>query len=113
MEEAKETIEREAKQWEIENVATNDDTLPSTNGGADPPETKEEDAQAIDTVGAATNREQRSTSKIVEDTNMSDAVVSKEEAREMEMPAQPTEAVKDLGDNGEEVVEGEEDTVIY
>ena len=113
MEEAKETIEREAKQWDIDNVATNDEILTSTNGGADPPETKEEDAQAIETVGAATNREQRSTSKIIEDTNMSDAVVSNEEAREMEMSAEPTEVVKDLGDNGEEVVEGEEDTVIY
>lgn len=113
MEEANETIEREAKQWDIDNVATNDENLTSTNGGADPPETKEEDAQAIDTVGAATNREQRSTSTMIEDTNLSDAVVSKEEEREMEMPAEPIEVVKDLGDNGEEVVEGEEDTVIY
>ena len=113
MEEAKETIEREAKQWDIDNVATNDETLTSTDGGADPPETKEYDAQVIDTVGAATNKEQRSTSKVIEDTNMSDAVVSKEEAREMEMPVEPNETVKDLGDNGEEVVEGEEDTVIY
>ena len=107
------TIEREAKQWDIDTVATNDKAPPSTNGGADPPETKEEDAQAIDTVGAATDGEQRSTSKISEDTNMSDAVTSKEEVSEMEMPAEPPEAVKDLGDNGEEVVEGEEDTVIY
>lgn len=113
MEEAKETIEREAKQWDIENLATNDGTLPSTKGGADPPEAKEEDGQAIDTVGAATNGEQLSISKIFEDTNMSDAVTSKEETQEMEMPAESSEAVKDLGDNGEEVVEGEEDTVIY
>ena len=113
MEEAKDIIEQEAKQWDIENLATEDEPLPSRKGGADPPESKEADAQAIDTVGAATNGEQLSTSKVYEDTNMSDGAASKEEAQEIEMPAESSEAVKDLGDNGEEVVEGEEDTVIY
>ena len=82
------------------------------NGGADPPETKQEDAQAVDTVGAATNGEQPSSPKISEDTNMNDIVATIESGDE-NMPAEPSEAVKDLGDNGEEVVEGEEDTVIY
>lgn len=113
MEEAKETIEREAMQWDIDNPATNEEDLDLTKGGADPPQAKEEEAQAIDTVGAATNREQLSTPKISDDTNMSDVIASKEEVQEMELPAGSSEAVKDLGDNGEEVVEGEEDTVIY
>ena len=90
----------------------NDEDPPSTNGGADPPETKQEDAQAVDTVGAATNGEQPSSPRISEDTNMNDTVASMESG-EKGMPTEPSEAVKDLGDNGEEVVEGEEDTVIY
>lgn len=86
--------------------------MPSMNDGADPPETKQEDDQAVDTVGAATNGEQPSSPKISEDTNMNDTVVSIESGGKT-MPPEPPEAVKDLGDNGEEVLEGEEDTVIY
>ena len=66
----------------------------------------------MDTVGAATNGEQPSSPRISEDTNMNDTVASMESG-EKDMPAELSEAVKDLGDNGEEVVEGEEDTVIY
>ncbi|KAL9135581.1 MAG: hypothetical protein Q9175_003230 [Cornicularia normoerica] len=112
VEEAKQSIEREATQWDIDTVATNDEAPPSTNGGADPPETKEEDAQVVDTVGAATNGEEPSNPKRSEDTNMNDTVASIGPG-EKEMPDEPSEAIKDLGDNGEEVVEGEEDTVIY
>lgn len=110
--EAEESIEREAKQWDIDNVATNDEVRPSKNGEADPPETEEEDARAVDTVGAATNGEQPSSPKISEDTNMNDTAASTESG-EKELPAEPSDAVKDHVDNGEEVVEGEEDTVIY
>ena len=63
-------------------------------------------------MGTATNGEQPSSPRISEDTNMNDTVTSMESG-EKDMPAEPSEAVKDLGDNGEEVVEGEEDTVIY
>lgn len=66
----------------------------------------------VDTVGAATNGEETSNPKRSEDTNMNDTVASIGPG-EKEMPDEPSEAIKDLGDNGEEVVEGEEDTVIY
>lgn len=112
VEEAEESVEKEAKQWDIDNPATNDEAPSSTNGGADPPKIKEDDDRAVDTVGAATNVEQPSSPKISEDTNMNDTVASME-PEEKEVPAEPSEATKDLGDNGEEVVEGEEDTVIY
>lgn len=96
----------------MENVTKNEKAPPSLNDGADPPETKEEGARALDTVGAAANEEQPSSPKLSEDTNMNDIVASMESG-EKELPAEPSEAIKDLGDNGEEVVEGEEDTVIY
>lgn len=66
----------------------------------------------MDTVGAGTNEEQPSSPKISEDTNMIDTVAPMEAGQE-ELLVEPSEAVKDHGDNGEEVVEGEEDTVIY
>ena len=66
----------------------------------------------MDTVGAATNGEKPSSPKVSEDTNMNGSVASMESG-EKKVPAEPSELVKDLGDNGEEVVEGEEDTVIY
>lgn len=66
----------------------------------------------MDTVGAGTNGEEPSSPKISEDTNMNDTAASMESG-EKDLPAEPSEAVKDHGDNGEEVVEGEEDTVIY
>ena len=66
----------------------------------------------MDTVGAATNGDQPSSPKISEDTDMKDVVASTE-YEEKTIPAEPSEAVKDHGDNGEELVEGEEDTVIY
>ena len=63
-------------------------------------------------MGNATNRDQHSSPKTSDDANMKDIVASTESG-EKEIPAEPSEAVKDHGDNGEEVVEGEEDTVIY
>ena len=63
-------------------------------------------------MGTATNRDQPSSPKTSDDANMKDIVASTESG-EKEIPAEPSEAVKDHGDNGEEVVEGEEDTVIY
>ncbi|CAF9934158.1 MAG: hypothetical protein ALECFALPRED_005873 [Alectoria fallacina] len=112
VEAVEESIEREAKQWDIDNVATNDEAHPPTNGDADPPETQEEDARVVDTVGAATNGEDPSSPKLSEDTNVNDTIASMDSG-EKEMPAEPSEAAKDHGDNGEELVEGEEDTVIY
>ena len=107
-----ETIEREAKQWDIQNVAADDRAPSPTTVDTDLPETKEGDARALDTVGATTNKEQPSSLEESEDTNMKDAGAS-EEPSEKEKPAETSEGVKDHGDNGEEVVEGEEDTVIY
>ena len=69
-------------------------------------------SQAADTVGTATNGGEPSSPKQSEDTNMSENVASTEPG-EKPMPLEPSETGKDLGDNGEEVVEGEEDTVIY
>ena len=65
----------------------------------------------MDTVGTATNGEP-SSPKQSEDTNMSENVASTK-PEDKTMLVEPSEAGKDLGDNGEEVVEGEEDTVIY
>ena len=101
----------------MDNIAANDQAAndrapPSKSGDENPPEIKEEDARTVDTVGTATNGDQPSSPKVPEDANMKDVVASTE-TREKEMPAEPSEAVKDHGDNGEEVVEGEEDTVIY
>lgn len=110
--EAEELIEREAKQCEMDEMAANEGAPPSKSGDADPPEIKEEDARTVDTVGTATNGDQPPSPKIAEDTNMKDVLTSAE-SEEKEVPAEPSEAVKDHGDNGEEVVEGEEDTVIY
>ena len=85
----------------------------------------------MDTVGAATatattngDAPSSSSPKTNEDTNMKDVVIDAIESGEKDAPAaaaaaaadEPTttaDAVKDHGDNGEEVVEGEEDTVIY
>lgn len=92
--------------------ATNDEAPPSKSGDADLPGVKEADAGILDTVGAATNGDQPSSPKISEDTNMKDVVASTESG-DKEMSAEPSEAVKDHGEIGEEVVEGEEDTVIY
>ena len=63
-------------------------------------------------MGATTNEDKPSSPKISEDTDMKDVIASTESG-EKEIPAEPSDAVKDHGDNGEEVVEGEEDTVIY
>lgn len=112
VEEAEESVGKEAKQWDLDNLATNDEAPSSTNGDAGPSQTNEENARAVDTVGAATDVGQPSSPKNSEDTNMNDPVASME-PEEKEVSAEPSEAVKDLGDNGEEVVEGEEDTVIY
>ena len=94
----------------------NDEAPRSKSSEADPPGTPEADGRAVDTVGATTNGDQPSSPKISEDTDMKDVVASTESAQK-EIPAEPSaessEAVKDHGDNGEEVLEGEEDTVIY
>ena len=109
--EAEKSIEKEAEQWDTDDAATNDEVPPPKTGDTDPSETKEVDGQTVDTVGAA-NGDKPSSPKISEDTNMTDAVTSTE-SKEKEKAAEPSEIVKDHGDNGEEVVEGEEDTVIY
>lgn len=96
----------------MDEIAANDEASRSKSGEADPPGTPVADGRTGDTVGAATNEDQPSSPKISEDTDMKDVVVSTESG-EKEIPAEPSEVVKDHGDNGEEVVEGEEDTVIY
>lgn len=112
IEEAEKAIVKETKQWDVDNAAANVEVAPSTSGGVDPPEVKEDGTQAVDTVGTATNGGESSSPKQSEDTNLSENVASTE-AGEKAMPVEPSEAGKDLADNGEEVVEGEEDTVIY
>ena len=115
MKDAEGIVEREAKQWDMDNIATEDDAPPAKSGGEDAAAAMEQDARSVDTVGAATtNGDAPSSPKISEDTNMKDVDDSNPESEEKDRPAaEPTEAVKDHGDNGEEVVEGEEDTVIY
>ena len=96
----------------MDDVGTKDETPPPKSDDANTPENKEEDARIEDTVGANTNGKQLSSPKQSNDTNMNDTVPSMESG-EKDKPAEPAEAVRDHGDNGEEVVEGEEDTVIY
>ena len=108
----KESIEEEAKQWDVDNEATKDSSPPLKSGDADAPVTEEGNAGTVDTVGATTNGEQPSSPETTEDTNINGTATSMASG-EKERPAETSEAVKDHGDNGEEVVEGEEDTVIY
>ena len=96
----------------MDEIAAKDEASRSKSGEVDPPGSPEADGRTVDTVGAATNGDQPSSPKLSEDTDMKDVVASTESG-EKEIPAEPAEAVKDHGDNGEEVVEGEEDTVIY
>ena len=90
----------------MENPVT--DQEPTLNGKKEPPETR--DTSGVeDTVGSAANEEKPPSPKASEDTNMNGAAPSVAERKTPE----PPEASKDQGDDGGEVVEGEEDTVIY
>ena len=96
----------------MDEIAANDEVSRPKSADVDPSGTSEADGRTVDTVGATTNGEQPSSPKKSEDTDMKDVVTSTEFG-EKKIPSEPSEAVKDHGDNGEEVVEGEEDTVIY
>jgi len=60
-------------------------------------------------VGAPADKEKPSSPKPAEDTNMNGTVTPDIQRKTTE----PPEGSKDTGDDGGEVVEGEEDTVIY
>lgn len=107
VQEAEEIIEKETTQWDEGHPAT--DPEPPPDRKTEPPETKEATHIETDTVGSATNGEKSSTPVIAEDTNVNGTATSNDERK----TAEPPEASKDQADDAGEVVEGEEDTVIY
>ena len=113
VEEAEQTIDRESNQW--------DEDHPSADPARSPPEKAKEqpesevthdDGQKDNTVGSVDADQEASTALPVnsEDTNMEDAADTNGERRHTESPE---DAAKDHGDDGGEVLVGEEDTVIY
>lgn len=112
VQEAEEKIEREAAEWDAENAAKNDEPPPTANEHSPGP--KEENVG--DMVGSAVHEEQPSSPKPSEDTNMNvvvAAIAATATSDAQSKTNEPPEAAKDQGDDGGEVVEGEEDTVIY
>ena len=114
IEETEAIIEKEREQWEAENPADEQQVPPDSDSKAEPPETKDTANGQTDTVGDSTNIEgQPPGPKAEEDTNMNGTTSPGGEQKVTEpVEAEPAEAPKDHDDGGE-VVEGEEDTVIY
>ncbi len=110
IEEAEDIIHKETSQFEAENPLENEDSTPVMNGKSREPNDLPVDSS--ETVGSATNLEERSGSEIRNDTNAG----SKSPVMSNYVPkvVESSEAPKDHGDDaGEIVLEGEEDTVIY
>ncbi|KAK4690653.1 hypothetical protein P7C71_g6184, partial [Lecanoromycetidae sp. Uapishka_2] len=107
--EAEATIERENKQWDAEYA--NPEQKEISDEEKKPPEPSEaaETNGHEDTVGSPADREKPSSPKADEDTNMNDTTPPDVPGKTTE----PPEGSKDHGDDGGEVVEGDEDTVIY
>ena len=115
VEETEAIIEKEREQWEAENPADEQQVPPDSDSKTEPPETKETTNGQTDTVGDTTNNEEGEPPgpKVEGDTNMNGTASPGDERKTTEpAEAEPTEAAKDHDDGGE-VVEGEEDTVIY
>ena len=125
IEEAEQTIERESAQFDIHEVDM--EQLPPAE--LDGEKSLKEDAKVqeasklvvdpSETVGPGTDREENHEIEEVSTTNthkpleQSLRVEEDPEQMEFEKAVEPPEASKDQHDDGGEVVEGEEDTVIY
>jgi len=110
IEEAEDIIEKETSHFEADNPPVDDDPTSATNGK--PPESSELPADPSETVGSATNLEERSGSELHNDTNPGPK--SPDMSNTAQKAIESSEAQKDHGDDaGEIVLEGEEDTVIY
>ena len=116
VEETEAIIEKEREQWEAENPTDEQQVPPDSDSKTEPPETKETTNGQTDTVGDSTNNEEGEPpgpKSEEEDTNMNGTASPGDERKTAEpAEAEPAEAAKDHDDGGE-VVEGEEDTVIY
>ena len=112
--EAEETIDRESTQWDEDHPSADPELAPPDRA-EEQPESKEphDDNDQKDTVGSTDADQEHPSAPPVnaEDTNMEDAAITNGERKHTEPP--PEEASKDHGDDGGEVVVGEEDTVIY
>jgi len=108
--EAEATIEEENEQWDIEHPATEQkEVLDEHNEPLEPAEAAVTNGHG-DTVGSPADKEEKPSSpNPAEDTNMSDTTTPYIKDK----PTEPIDGPKDHGDDGGEVVEGEEDTVIY
>ena len=108
IEEAEKTIAKEVSEWDAENEPT--DQINPTDTQKDQVEKEDMDTDAMDTVGSETNQEQLPDIDTADLANSAIPDVSGE--REEQAEKQP-DTSKDQGDDGGEVVEGDEDTVIY
>lgn len=107
IEEAEGQVRVETEQWDEEHPIADSEFHSNTEPKVPVPEDQEKENS--DTVGSITNGENLPIPKQSEDTNMNGTAVPDNE----QQPSQPPESSKDQGDDGGEVVEGEEDTVIY
>ena len=107
VEKAEAIIQKEIFTWDAENKPLGEEAPPDTK--TQPPEKEENDAGTAETVGSVTYKEQLSSPKPPDSANPNGTVMPDVEER----PAESLETMKDQGDDGGEVVEGEEDTVIY
>ena len=110
IEAAEDIIQREASQFEAENPPETAESSPATTGK--PPGNSDLPVNSPETVGSATNKDEQLSSEMHNDTNPDPK--SSEMSNKPPKAVEPTEALKDHGDDaGEIVLEGEEDTVIY
>ncbi|MCJ1277323.1 hypothetical protein MMC21_005135 [Puttea exsequens] len=111
--EAEAAIEKESETWDFDHPAEKKEE-PAV-AGAKNEETSEPANTNGDTVGPFTDKDKAfSPQTTVEDTNMGDHDACAPETIETIMkPNEPPEGSKDHHDEGDDVVEGEEDTVIY
>ena len=105
IEEAEDIIRKETSQFEAENP-------PETGTNGRPPETSDLPADSSETVGSATTKEEQLSSAMRDDTNPDPK--SPGMSNSPPKAIESSEAPKDHGDDeGDIVLEGEEDTVIY
>lgn len=103
--EAEDIIDRELSQWDAENPISDDKS--SEEVAVLPPEKLTDEDVQMDTVGNETEKPPEPNNS--NDINADAPATTNGKGKS----AEPQESSKDQGDDGGEVVEGEEDTVIY
>lgn len=106
--EAEQDVERETEQFDIENPQDGAHAARGTNNERPRVEDSKPQPDPLRTVGPDTDKEAKPDSEEPSITNADDAAESN-----IRKAVEPTDAPKDHNDDGGEVVEGEEDTVIY